>query len=322
MIEKKESSESGVLNPLSPGLQALFLIASFLIVAFGQPAWSWICGILSGIIGYALFWRVLLGYPLAKHRFWLSTVWFGGVQLVQLSWLVSHPYLYIYGLYFFFSFFLGLQFGCLGVLVNPAQIGKVRRLLAMAGLWTLMEWIRLFILSGFSWNPIGLALTGNIYSLQMASLWGVYGLSFWVFFVNLLALRALYLKKNFVSVAVWAVAALLPYLYGLVHIQIHTQELAKKENRDKFHAVLVQTAFPVEESLPIWDSRHMIAYVLDEWRQILTIIKHQKGKTIDLIALPEFTVPYGTYTPIYTESVVKEAFEEILGPDSVNLSRR
>ena len=49
-----------------------------------------------------------------------------------------------------------------------------------------MEWIRLFFLTGFPWNPIGLALTTNDYSVQIASFSGIYGLSFWIILTNII----------------------------------------------------------------------------------------------------------------------------------------
>jgi apolipoprotein N-acyltransferase len=306
-------------SPLTKLQQALLLLLSFIIVGFGQPAWSWPCSILASVIGYALFWRVLLGYSRGTHRFWLSTFWFFAVQLVQFSWVISHPYIYIYGVYFATAFVFGLQFGVIGLLINPQQVGKLPRLAAIAGLWVILEWTRLFILTGISWNPAGIALTANLLSLQMASLWGIYGLSFWVIFVNLLALKAFGAGLNPRFAALWLLAAALPYVYGGIHLNVHDHYMAQKqkEGHPSFNAVLVQTAFPVEETLPFVDNKQLIAYIHNEWRQILTITKQHIGKSTDLIVLPEFTVPCGTYTPVFPYEVVKSSFEEILGPQSV-----
>src|SRR3989344_2196125 len=48
---------------------------------------------------------------------------------------------------------------------------------------------------------------------QFASLLGIYGLSFWVIFVNLFALDATTWRKR----GIWALLALFPYLFGMVH---------------------------------------------------------------------------------------------------------
>ena len=298
---------------LSPFLQTVIGLISFVIVAFGQPAWSGILGLLASVMGYALFWRVLLCYPKIKHRFFLGTVWFFSVQMVQLSWLTSHPYFYIYFVQFLLSVYLGLQFGLLCLLIQPKLLSRFWCLLSIASIWTLFEWSRLFFLSGYTWNPAGLALTASLYSLQMASIWGIYGLTFWVIFTNLLALRAWFSSRYILP---WACAAALPYIFGAIHLNVHLKNFEKHEGAP-FNALLLQTAFPVEEIMDFSDKQSMIQYVLAEWETILKIAKKNGKKPIDLIALPEFVVPFGTYTFVYPFDNVKELFLKILGPDSL-----
>lgn len=306
-------------KPMTKTLQALLAIVSFFIVAFGQPAWFWWSGLLASCIGYALFWRVILDYPSKKSRFWISSAWFFAVQLVQLSWMPSHPFNYIYIIYFGMSAILAAQFGFLGIFIKRETISKISGLIALASLWTLLEWSRLFILSGFSFNPSGIALSGSIYSMQIASLWGVFGMSFWVCFVNMLALRAWLTYPAKFAMCTWALAALLPYLFGTVHFHTHSKEFDNSNSQSGYiNAVLVQTAFPAEEAIPFKDKASYIAFVISEWRQVLRIVRQHKGKDIDLIALPEYVVPFGTYTYLYPYDTVKSSFEEILGPDAVD----
>src|SRR5262249_50700949 len=155
------------------------------------------------------------------------------------------PFLYIYPLILFLALAMGLQFGVLSIFIQPAKL-TFRWLLGLSGLWTIMEWARLFFLSGFSFNPIGLSLSATIYSLQFASLWGIYGLSFWVMFVNLMVLK---LSNNLKLLPVWGCAAVLPYLFGAVQLHIHKREMSN--SKDYYSAVLVQTSFPVEETLKL-----------------------------------------------------------------------
>lgn len=311
----RESDINMNLPILSRTQQAILTLGSLLIVAFGQPASSWLLGLIAAACGYALFFRVLLCYSSKVHRFLLGAGWFTAVQLVQFSWFLSHPYLYIYAVYFLISLIIGLQFGILSIFIDATLIAKVRSFAALAGLWTIFEWSRLFLLSGLSWNPVGIALSGNIYSLQLASLWGVFGLSFWVIFVNLLALRAWFKKGSILPASLWVGAALIPYLYGMFHLSVHERDFAN--NNESLRTVLVQTAFPVEEDLGITDRNTMVNYVINEWRQILKITKKHSGKAIDLIVLPEFVVPYGTYSWVYPYEAVYNAFTTILGEGSV-----
>lgn len=287
--------------------EILLAILAWAIVSWGQPAWSLPISIAVALGGYALFWRVLLECPEGKKRFWWGVLWFTAVQLVQLSWFVSHPYIYIYGLWFLFSFLMGLQFGLLCVFIQPAQFKSIFRLAAIAGLGALLEWSRVYFLSGFTWNPSGLALSSSVYALQSAALVGVYGLSFWVYFVNLLALKMALELPRLKGVVLWGSAAALPFLYGAVHLS------SIPSSEKPYKALLVQTAFPVEEIIEFSEPPKFIAYVIDEWKTILRLAKPHAGKPLDLIALPEFTVPLGTYTFVYPYPIVANAFHSIYG---------
>lgn len=319
MLQKSQRSRSD-MSPvlLSIKQQMLFYFFSWLIVAFGQPAWNSVLGIASSAFGYALFLRVLLCYSSWKHRFLLSVSWFALVQFIQLSWFLSHPYIYIYAVFLIISLLLGIQFGILGIFIDQQHFQKLGSLLAIAGLWTLMEWSRLFFFSGFSWNPSGLALTSTIYSFQMASLAGVFGLSFWVIWVNLLAVKFWVFNRTFTYAGLWLAAVMVPYVYGTIQIGIHSQKFTEGD-ASSLNVVLVQPAFPVEEEMDFKDKHALMKYVLNEWRQILTITKKQQGKPIDLIVLPEFVVPYGTYSFVYPFEEVKRAFIDIFGGESVKV---
>jgi len=307
------------LSLLSPVKKGILFFLSLLIVAFGQPAWSIICAVVASVAGYAMFWRILLDITSPKKRFWLSTLWFACVQFIQLSWLLSHPFLYIYGLWILIAFLWGVQFGIIGIFIQPPLFHDWKKWMLLPALWTLLEWSRLFILSGFPFNPTGLALTSLLYPLQTASLWGIFGLSFWVIFTNCLGIKLWINRWSFRQLCLWIIALTLPYLYGAYQFHQHEEQFAKHEaqNEKPYHALLVQTAFPVEESMNIQSKKEFIAYVLMEWRQILTITQKHLGKSIDLIAYPEFAVPLGTYSPVFPHEQVVKAFEEIVGKDAL-----
>jgi apolipoprotein N-acyltransferase len=305
--------------PLSIVNQWLLGLASFFLVAFGQPALISLNGAIAAVVGFALFWRILLAYPLAKHRFYLASFWFCAVQLVQLSWFISHPYWYIYAVYIFLSAFMGVQFGIISLFIQPnlfAKKGWISSLglFFLASLWTLFEWMRLFLLSGFSWNPVGLALANNHYSLQAASIGGVFALSFWVILVNLLVLRA-FVQKRLLPVVVCLTAIALPYLYGIAHIayQDHDRE------KPNLTAMLVQTGFSPEEIKEFPNEKGRLQHIIGEWKTILAAGQKHHGLSMDLIVLPELVVPYGTYSDIYPLLEVKKAFYEVLGSESLSL---
>jgi len=289
-------------------MNVLLLLVSWLIVGFGMAVFSPFISILSASVGFALFWWGMIQLPKSRSRFYLATAWFTAVQLIQLSWFVSHPFIYIYAAYFFFAGAKGLQFGIVSLFVTKERIQKTGNLFAIAGAWTLMEWLRLFFMAGYTLNPTGLALAANVYSLQSASLVGVYGLTFIVILTNLLFLRYLVLRQLAFATA-WVGLTLIPYFFGFVQIQLHQ---STPNHDDNTNVLLVQTNFPVEESLDFQSANEMIQYVQGEWQQILKILGKHQEKKVDLIVLPELVVPYSAYYPLFRHDIAKASFETFL----------
>lgn len=309
---------------LSSFCQCLLACISFVIVALGQPAWVPLFAPLAAAFGYALFFRILLAYPSAKQRFYLGTAWFFCIQLLQLSWFLSHPYSYIYGVYFALSLWLGLQFGLLSLCITPNAMTSWLKIFGMAGLWTIFEWSRLFVLAGFSWNPAGLALSANLYSLQAASVAGTYGLTFWVMLANLTMLR-LYMThhekpahiKRASSLLLASFVALVPYIFGFLQLSYHAPKMAALPPSLHFHALLVQTAFAPEELEGNRTRKNPIQQALEEWQAILATLRNHSSSRISLIALPESVVPFGAYAFAYPLHEVLKAFHDILGKESL-----
>lgn len=276
--------------PLSRALK-LGNVISFLIVAFGQSAWIPLLGPLAAACGYALFWRTL-----QERRFWPATIWFTAVQLVQISWLATPDYMppILFLVYALLAFAMGLQFGLITRLID--------RPLALAGGWVLFEWSRLFLFTGFPWNPVGLSLAANHYSIQFASLFGVYGLSFWVILVNALALRKTWTP--------WAICALLPYVFGFV------QEQIVPPAREHLSVALVQPGLLPDEKMPLREHLDQFIPALQQWERICQILK--PTKPIELIVFPEAAFPLGVHGAYYHQRAVaslwKKCFESELPP--------
>lgn len=296
-------------------VQLGWIALSFCIVAFGQPAWiSWL-GLVAAILGFALFWKAMLEISKVKWRFWLASSWFTGVQLIQLSWLTSDEYqgYYIWIVWFCLAAIMGLQFGLISLLVRPAPQTDWLRTLAIPSAWVLMEGSRLYIFSGLTWGLVGIELTGSVIPLQMASLWGVYGLSFWVMLTNLLVLRAFHRPERLRSWAAAAAIALVPYLYGTAQYSYHAYQIDRSKSKN-LEIALVQTALRPGERIPLGTSDTWVP-PYHQWVRILSFLKPYLGERLDLIVLPETVVPYGTYQAFYNLGDVQRAFQELLGCD-------
>jgi apolipoprotein N-acyltransferase len=297
--------------PLTIWQKSFLLLLSFVVVAFGQPVWNEWLGLVAAMGGFACFWRVILTFPSAKERFCIAMGWYAGVQVVQLSWFLSHPYLYIYVVVFFCIWLMGAQWGLIAIWIKPQTFSHVTYLLALAGLWTLLEWSRLFILSGLPFNPVGLTLSSSLYSVQFASIGGVYGLSFWVILTNLFLLRAWIKPRSMLKWGFAGLITLIPFGFGWGHLYMHEHSLS--QHSKTLSVVLVQSALPIEENMKFQSADEARHFVLSEWRYVLTTLQKQVGQKIDLIVLPEYLVPYGTYHHVFPVEEIQDLFQEIFG---------
>ena len=300
--------------------QIVFLLLSFVIVTAAQPDWSrWAC-VVASCVGYALFWKGMLLSEQKRSRFCLAVLWFAGVEAFHLNWFFADRYVggYIYPFLFLLFVGLGAQFGMISLFIRKPKMDLLQ-MLAISGGWTLFEWSRLHLLSGFSWDPVGLALTGTTTGMQMASAVGVYGLSFWVFFTNLLALR-LFSNYSLYEGGVWAAVLATPYVFGITHLAIHSR-LMELDPHPPLRALLVQTSLMPEEKMPLPDALPPLS-PYQQWERILKLLHPYLDNTHDLIVLSEGVVPYGTDYPIYLQEKVLQSFKGVFPQFNAPLSER
>ncbi|CAM0117780.1 apolipoprotein N-acyltransferase [Rhabdochlamydiaceae symbiont of Dictyostelium giganteum] len=276
--------------------KSLFFFLSGCIVAFGQPAWVPLLGVLSSTLGYALFWKECVSFLSPKGKFFAGWAWFTCIQLIQLSWMSSMEYqgVYILGVYALLALFMGLQFGLLTTCIKflPPFI--------LASLWTLMEWMRLHIFCGFSWNPAGLSLTTFSYPLQFASLFGLFGLSFWV-----IATNAYFLEKKW---KIGLLLAIIPYLWGYGQLLYYDK---KVKEAPTLQVALVQTALLPSQKNFFPGRRKDFIHPEEQWRQILTLLA-KNTRDVDLIVMPESAVPFTDSAPLFLHRRVCHLLKTIL----------
>lgn len=307
-------------------MNVVWFVLSFVLVAFGQPSWlSWF-GPFAAIFGFACFWLALQNLKTRLGRFALASLWFTAVQLVQLSWMTSIEFqgLYILFVFVWLASWLGVQFGLLSLLLPQEGMIKPLRLLAMASLWALFEWSRFYFLCGFTWNPSGLALAGNVYSLQMASLGGVLGLSLWVMLVNGVTFNLLTILKTrkipaLKSCLQWVALAAFPYLFGYAHLAYQDRRLAAEPQDAKLVVAMVQTGLLPPQKLVLPDRLHAFVSPWEQWRRILTFLKPLKETPVDLIVFPEVALPFQCDKAIYDHESVVEMLVQEMGKEVLPL---
>jgi apolipoprotein N-acyltransferase len=283
-------------------MKIVLLFLSFVVVAFGQAAWvSWLSPI-AAAAGFAGFWWASSKFVKGRDRFFAGCLWFTAVQGVQLSWMATVDYMgpLILAVYFFLIVAMGVQFGLLSLWISPSM--SWHRILAVAGLWTLFEWARLFFLCGFTWNPVGLSLAASGQAIQLASVWGVFGLSFWVILTNAVLLRRKWI--------LWGALAIFPYGFGLVHEKWveRTSPITRTLN-----VALVQPAFLPEEKDFMADYPDRYIYPALQWQRILELLPSERK--LDLIVFPEAALGMSAHTTHYPLSFVYGLFaKEVIPP--------
>lgn len=296
-----------------------FVFLSFIVVAFGQPAWVAWLGPIAAVIGYAIFWNILESSGVKRSlRAVYGFFWYMGVQFIQLSWMTSIEYqgYYILFVYALIAMWYGAQFGLFTYFLFSRIPLSFLRITALAGLWTILEWSRFYTICGFPWNPIGMALGSYSVSMQMAACTGILGLSFWVMLTNLVALKELWsimhLRRGFMR---WTACALVPYIFGSFYLAYHTRAEQKMGffSEKVAKVALVQTGLlPSEKSLLPGRQKEYISPWL-QWQRIFTFLKNAQIEGVSLIVLPEYTVPFSAGLPLFSEEGATALLEKIFG---------
>lgn len=289
-------------------------IISWFVVAFGQPAWLPMLSPAASFVGYALFFLTFLYWEDKKTRFLSAFIWFSAVQSIYLSWLTATAYqgLYILAVYAMMVIFFGLQFGALS-LVFPKKLNEITffQVIAISAFWVLIEWSRLFFLCGFALSFSGIALTSYLVTMQLASVCGILGLSFFVMTINLFSLKA-FIQERKSNYFITLFFIFFIYTFGGVHLFFHQHQLTKSKN---CHAVLVQPGLTPGQKhfLPGKESEYVSP--LTQWESIIAFLSQSPQGNLDLIVLPEGVVSYGAYNAIYPKEEVYHILKKYWGRD-------
>ncbi len=284
-----------------------FFVACLLIL-FGHPLCSVQLAFLSAFFGFALLWIALLEVKKPLSRFWIGFFVFAFAELCQLSWMLKIEY---HGMYIVFvCIALSSIVGCSGGILTVFAKKTITfpQLMALVGWGVIMEWLRLFILCGYAWNMLGMRLTGSLYSLQLASVIGIFGLSFWVLLVNALVFYG-YLHFSHARCFWCAGLATFPYLFGAW--KLHCQPLAKAS--DFLRVAMVQNAVRPEERSYHMQYLERFISPYQQWKCFFTQLSHVDSE-IDLVVLPEVAVPFDATAMVYCYREVAAALHLLVEP--------
>lgn len=209
-----------------------------------------------------------------------------------------------------FCMYVGLYHGMFGLLLawvagagsKPGDSGAaVRRALAAAPfLWVGVELARTRI-TAFPWELMGYAQTGNFSLTRIATLTGVYGLSFEILLVNSVFAAAFLVPKDAPKERrKWLLAAAFAAAAFLQAGQLLTPAAMATDHR----ALLVQPNIPILEGAK-WTKEYFEATLRDLTKVSLHPPGEKSGEHFDFIVWPESPSPFYTNDPLF-QGVVSE----------------
>jgi apolipoprotein N-acyltransferase len=163
------------------------------LAALAMPPLHWLPLAVVGIVAFVWLWDSAPGPRSALLRGW---AWGTGHFAVGSYWIVEAFFVppadygplgppIVVGLAALLGFFPGMAAGAAkwAVLRWPSAGGRYCRLLLLAIAWTIAEWLRGHVFTGYPWNPLAHVWAFATPLLQGAALFGVYGLGLLTFMI-------------------------------------------------------------------------------------------------------------------------------------------
>jgi apolipoprotein N-acyltransferase len=269
----------------APRVRIPLLLASAVLLTAAYPTTDW------SLFAWVALVPLLASTLVRSPRQALADGWLMGTVffLLLLRWLdhtfrnysaIPWPvtWLPILGL----AAYCGLYFGLVAALVSwlRLRLAEGWGLAAAPLLWVAGEWLRGWVLSGFPWGLLGYSQYRQLPLIQIASLTGVYGVSFLIVCVNVALAGVVGLGWRRAAPGWAAVAALLvgTLAFGLVSLRL----LAPPD--ELIGVAVVQPS--IEQTLK-WDPAYQ-----KETLRIYTDLTRQAGKAKPaIIVWPETAAP-------------------------------
>jgi apolipoprotein N-acyltransferase len=148
-------------------------------------------------------------------------------------------------------------------------------------IWTALELIRSWLLTGFPWGSIGYSQWNNLPSIQIASSVGVYGISFIVVLVNTAIARFILVlpewRRGLYAVILPAVILIAIFAYGFI-------QLAESPSGQKLKIAIVPGNIPQMEK---WKGENLDGIFNKYMKTTERLVRER----LDLIVWPETCIP-------------------------------
>jgi apolipoprotein N-acyltransferase len=230
--------------------------------------------------------------------------WLGGLvhALGLLYWLAhtisTYGHLPMYlaiGILLFFCTYISLYTALFSALIVYLGRTPVRALVLIPLLWTAQEYLRSFVLTGFTWGYLGHSQYRWLTLIQSADVWGVYGLSALIVLFNATLFFVILFRagKSWQGMPIsktMALCGMLLAVFGLLvtlsygHFRLKQIERLRTE-APTLKVGLVQGNIPQAEK---WDP----AFQITSTKQYIQLSGQLRSQKPDLIVWPETATPF------------------------------
>ncbi len=176
----------------------------------------------------------------------------------------------------------------------PTAIQSCYAALLNGGAWCGLEWMRGWVLSGFGWNGLGVALHENLILIQVADIIGVTGLAFIVVFCSSVATSII--VRTIAELKLGSMRAHLDFPVAVILVCgaffYGTGKLSTPPGETiNLRILLVQGGIDQDEK---WDSGHARA-IYEKYRRMTE--QYTSIADFDLVIWPESSLPYSLNDP-------------------------
>ena len=268
---------------------------------------NWILAALSALLLFLSFpnlnlfpfaWiaMVPLFIALTRATGWKAAFWIGYLTgflffagLLPAIFLL-YPYANIFATmvgYLLLVGYTALYFGVFAVLIRfVPKHSSVLFCLSAACIWTALEWVRSWMITGFPWGSIGYSQWNNLPGIQMVSLVGVHGISFVIVLFNA-GITVLLCNRHRWRQEIWCVVlplilTLFCFGYGIFQLQ-KAESLDKNTNAETLKVALIPGNIP---QLQKWDLRQFPKNL----QRYTGLIHKASRENPELIVLPETAI--------------------------------
>lgn len=282
----------------------LLLTGSFPKIGLDWLAWFALVPLLAAIANLSAKESFRIGFIAGLIHYLTLLYWVVPVMRTYgyLPWYLSIAILFL------FAAVLALFPAVFSMALSAIGRTPFRCLLIVPLLWVALEHIRSFVFTGFPWALLGHALYLRHHMIQIADLFGAYGVSFLIVLSNsAIFLVVTHIRQKrwhnasvskpvlFGATAVFAAGLLLTWIYGAWRIQSIDHLMAASPTA---RVAVIQGN--IDQAIK-WDPAHQVAAIKTHQRLSLSA----KSENPDLIVWPESATPfYMFYDKRPTEMVI------------------